>query len=192
MPFDFSPTEIPSVILVEPRVFEDRRGYFMESYRLSEFQAVGIVETFVQDNQSLSVRNTLRGLHYQVDPFAQGKLIRCLRGEIWDVAVDLRESSPSFGKWVARILSAENNRMLYVPPGFAHGFQVVSDLAEVSYKCTAEYAPQAERSIVWNDPDLAINWPVKGAIVSEKDRIAPTFEQFRKTTIQGSLPIKFN
>lgn len=173
MPFEFEPQAIPEVILVRARAFPDSRGYFMESYRLSQFAAAGIPQGFVQDNFSHSTRGVLRGLHYQKAPYAQGKLVMVLRGEIFDVAVDIRRGSPTFGRWVGVILSDENHTMLYVPEGFAHGFCVLSDEADVLYKVTAEYAPEYDRGIRWDDPDLAIPWRVAAPVLSEKDARMP-------------------
>ena len=160
MPFEFKKLEIPDVILIIPKVFEDDRGFFMETFKISDFKAYGISYEFVQDNHSKSKKGVLRGLHYQLYPKAQGKLVRCIRGRIWDVAVDIRKGSPWYGKWVAVELSEENKLMLWIPPGFAHGFVALED-AEIIYKCTAEYAPELDRGIIWNDPELAINWPVE-------------------------------
>ncbi|ARN56297.1 dTDP-4-dehydrorhamnose 3,5-epimerase [Sedimentisphaera salicampi] len=169
MPFEFKKMEIPDVILVTPRVFEDDRGYFMETYKASEFKANGIEEDFVQDNQSFSKRNVIRGLHFQKKPHAQGKLVRCLQGSIWDVAVDLRENSATYKKWAAAELTSDNKQMLYIPPGFAHGFATLSDTAIISYKCTAEYCKDADSGIRWNDPEISIAWPVEEPILSQKD-----------------------
>jgi dTDP-4-dehydrorhamnose 3,5-epimerase len=165
------PTEIADVLLVEPRVFEDDRGFFLESYNAKAFaDKANITAPFVQDNHSRSTKNVLRGLHYQIEQ-AQGKLVRAVVGAIFDVAVDIRKHSPTFGQWVGYELSAENKRMLWVPAGFAHGFLVVSDVAEVLYKTTDYYAPQHERSILWDDPDLAISWPLtEQPILSVKDK----------------------
>jgi dTDP-4-dehydrorhamnose 3,5-epimerase len=163
-------TVIPEVLIIEPRVFGDERGFFMESYNQQAFaDKAGITAHFVQDNHSRSGKNVLRGLHYQIQQ-AQGKLVRAIVGTILDVAVDIRRSSPTFGQWVSCELSAENKRMLWVPAGFAHGFLVTSDVAEVLYKATDFYAPQYERSILWNDPDLAIAWNLDGEpVLSAKD-----------------------
>jgi len=163
-------TEIPDVLIIEPRVFGDDRGFFFESYSERKWRDLTGLETrFVQDNHSLSLRGVLRGLHYQIRQ-TQGKLVRVVSGEIFDVAADIRRSSHTYGKWVAVRLSAENKRQLWVPEGFAHGFFVLSESAEVLYKATDYYAPEYERSIIWNDPDLAINWPLKGEpVVSPKD-----------------------
>lgn len=173
MPFEFKRLDIPDVILVVPKVFGDDRGFFLESYRHSEFIAGGIPGHFVQDNHSRSVKGVLRGLHYQKDPAAQGKLVRCLHGSIFDVAVDIRKASPTYGTWVSAELTGDNNHMLYVPPGFAHGFQVLSDAAEVLYKCTAEYAPAEDRGIIWNDPSIGVHWPLTDPVLSGKDRVLP-------------------
>lgn len=165
------PTEIPDVLVLEPRVFGDERGFFMETYNERSFaEKTGVVVNFVQDNHSRSSKNVLRGLHYQIQQ-AQGKLVRAVVGTIWDVAVDLRRSSPTFGQWVGCELSAENKRQFWVPPGFAHGFLVRSDMAEVLYKTTDFYAPQHERSLLWNDPELAIDWNLtEEPILSDKDK----------------------
>lgn len=168
-----TPTLIPDVVLLEPRVFSDPRGAFFESFRVDTFERVVGPNhgTFVQDNQSRSVKHVLRGLHYQIHQ-PQGKLVRVLRGEIFDVAVDIRRASPTFGSWVSTILSEENNRQLWIPEGFAHGFLVLSDVADVLYKATDYYAPQHERTLLWNDPELNISWPLDGEpIVSAKDAV---------------------
>lgn len=167
--FEFRPLTIPGLILVKPRIFRDDRGYFLETYKYADFAGVGIAETFVQDNFSRSAGNVLRGLHYQKDPSAQGKLVKCLKGAIYDVAVDLRKGSPFYGKWAAIELSEENNLMLYVSPGFAHGFLVLSESADVLYKCTKEYSPQDDRGVIWNDPDISVEWPVRNPVLSDKD-----------------------
>ncbi|MDI6890018.1 MAG: dTDP-4-dehydrorhamnose 3,5-epimerase [Thermodesulfovibrionales bacterium] len=173
MPFKFSRLEIPDVILIEPLFFEDVRGFFMEIYKYSDFARAGIKEYFLQDNYSKSAKNVLRGLHYQKDPGAQGKLVRCIKGRIFDVAVDIRKGSPTYGHWVGVEMSGDNNLMLYIPSAFAHGFVVLSDFAEVMYKCTEEYFPEDERGVIWNDPDIGINWPVEKPILSEKDSKHP-------------------
>lgn len=173
MPFTFHRLAIPAVVLVQARAFPDDRGYFLETYKRSDFVAGGISEHFVQDNCSHSVRGVLRGLHYQKDPAAQGKLVCAVRGTIFDVAVDMRQGSPTFGQWVGEELSNENQRLLYVPPGFAHGFCVLSAEAEVVYKVTAEYAPQQDRGIRWNDPAVGVAWPVREPILSPKDAALP-------------------
>lgn len=167
--FKVTATSVEGVLILEPRVFGDDRGFFLESYNRAALEALGIGAEFVQDNHSRSVRNVLRGLHYQLRP-AQGKLVRVVRGEIFDVAVDLRQSSPTFGRWTGELLSEKNKRVLWIPPGLAHGFLVVSEDADVLYKASAYYAPESEVSILWNDPTLAIAWPVAGnPIVSAKD-----------------------
>lgn len=155
----FLPTDIPDVLIIQPRVFGDERGFFLESYQAQRFAEAGIPHTFVQDNHSGSSQGILRGLHYQVRQ-AQGKLVRAVVGEIFDVAVDLRRASPTFGRWAGTRLSAANKHMLWIPPGFAHGFYVLSEWAEVLYKATDYYAPQWERSLLWNDPQLGIDWPL--------------------------------
>ena len=176
------PTSLPGVVILEPRVFGDQRGFFLESYNERAFAELGIEERFVQDNHSRSRRNVLRGLHYQIK-HPQGKLVRVVEGEIVDVAVDVRRSSPTFGRWEAVRLSGDNKRMLWIPVGFAHGFRVISESAQVLYKATDYYAPEHERTLAWNDPDLKIDWALEGdPIVSAKDqrgvalRDAETFE----------------
>jgi len=166
----FLPSEIPDVLLIEPQVFGDSRGFFMETWHAAKFAAAGLDLNFVQDNHSKSVQGTLRGLHYQIRK-PQGKLVRVISGEVFDVAVDLRKSSPFFGRWVGEILSAENKKMLWVPPGFAHGFYVLSPEAEFVYKCTELYAPEHECCIRWEDPELGIVWPLldQAPLLSAKD-----------------------
>ncbi|MFC1569492.1 dTDP-4-dehydrorhamnose 3,5-epimerase [bacterium] len=173
MPFHFQKLNIPDVILIEPKVFEDNRGYFMESYKQTDFIVNEISEHFIQDNISLSSKNVIRGLHFQTPPHAQGKLVMALQGEIFDVAVDIRQNSPTYGNWISKNLSQTNQYMLYIPPGFAHGFCVISDHAKVMYKCTAEYAPQCDQGIFWNDPAINIDWPVKNPLLSDKDLALP-------------------
>ncbi|BAY60725.1 dTDP-4-dehydrorhamnose 3,5-epimerase [Calothrix brevissima NIES-22] len=167
-----TPTEIPDLLVIEPQVFGDERGYFYESYNEKTWrEKTGIIEHFVQDNHSRSAKNILRGLHYQIQQ-PQGKLVRVVVGEVFDVAVDLRKSSPTFGQWVGTNLSAENKRQLWIPVGFAHGFLVLSEYAEFLYKTTNYYAPQHERTLLWNDPDLAIAWPIQSEpILSAKDKV---------------------
>jgi dTDP-4-dehydrorhamnose 3,5-epimerase len=174
-----TPLAIPDVLLIEPKVFGDERGFFFESYNQRAFnEATGLDVQFVQDNHSKSARNVLRGLHYQLPPKEQGKLVRAVVGEVFDVAVDIRENSPTFGKWVGEILSADNKRQMWIPPGFAHGFLVLSEHAEFLYKTTDYYAPGAERSILWNDPDVAIAWPLNGEpMLSAKDAQSPTLRR---------------
>ena len=171
-----TPTAIPDVLILEPKVFGDDRGFFYESYNQQAFQAAtGLDVTFVQDNHSKSARNVLRGLHYQVEQ-PQGKLVRVVQGEVFDVAVDIRKGSKTFGLWVGQILSAENKKQLWVPPGLAHGFVVLSDTAEFLYKTTDYYAPAHERCIAWNDPDLAIDWQMQGEpLLSAKDAAGVAF-----------------
>ncbi len=173
MPFDFRRLEIPDIILVVPEVFKDGRGFFAERYKHSDFARAGIREHFLQDNHSVSKKGVLRGLHYQRSPSAQGKLVWCIKGRIFDVAVDIRRKSPTFRRWVGIELTEENNYMVYIPPGFAHGFVVLSDSAEVIYKCTNEYSREDERGIIWNDPEINIEWPVKSPILSERDAHLP-------------------
>ena len=162
-------TDLPEVLLLEPKVFTDTRGAFFEAYNKKRLAAAGIGHEFVQDNQSISKRNVLRGLHYQIQQ-PQGKLVRVLRGEIFDVAVDCRKNSKSFGKSVHLTLSADDRKMMWIPSGFAHGFLVLSDIAEVLYKTTDFYAPEYERTLLWNDPELSIPWPCSDPLLSEKDR----------------------
>ena len=173
MAFRVERLAIPEVVLVEPEPIGDERGFFMETYKHSEFAEFDMSSPFVQDNHSRSIRGVLRGLHYQNPPWAQAKLVRVVVGEIFDVAVDIRKGSPTYGRWVAMDLSAENKRMLYIPEGFAHGFCALSDVAEVVYKVTAEYSPQHEAGVLWNDPEIGIDWPVKHPLVSPKDAQFP-------------------
>ncbi|HOT91194.1 MAG TPA: dTDP-4-dehydrorhamnose 3,5-epimerase [Anaerolineae bacterium] len=173
MPFTFTRLQIPDVILIEPRVYGDARGFFVETYKHSEFAAAGIPRVFIQHNHSHSAHGVLRGLHYQLHPMAQGKLLSVVAGEIFDVAVDIRRGSPTYGQWVGAALSAANHHLLYVPPGFAHGFCVVSDMADLLYYVTAEYSPSHERGILWNDPALGIAWPIAEPRLSSKDANAP-------------------
>ncbi|MCK4789851.1 MAG: dTDP-4-dehydrorhamnose 3,5-epimerase [Desulfobacteraceae bacterium] len=175
----FTPTNISDVILIEPEVFGDNRGFFMETWHAEKFANAGIGAQFVQDNHSKSAQGTLRGLHYQIEN-SQGKLVRVISGEVYDVAVDLRQKSPSFGRWVGKTLTAENKHMLWVPPGFAHGFYVLSENAEFVYQCTDFYAPEHERCIRWDDPDLNIDWPLpegQSPVLSEKDQKGASFKQ---------------
>ncbi|MBU0728987.1 MAG: dTDP-4-dehydrorhamnose 3,5-epimerase [Proteobacteria bacterium] len=174
----FTPTKIPDVILIEPQVFGDQRGFFMETWQEKKFAEAGIRAEIVQDNHSMSIQGTLRGLHYQIK-HSQGKLIRVISGEVFDVAVDLRKSSPTFGKWVGKTLTAANKTMMWVPPGFAHGFYVLSESAEFLYKCTDYYAPEHERTVRWDDKDLAIPWPLidgRTPTLSEKDASATNLQ----------------
>ncbi len=169
MPFTFTKLSIPDVILIEAKIFPDDRGFFMESFKESEFVKNGIDTKFVQDNYSHSSKGTLRGLHYQKDPKAQAKLVIVFQGEIFDVCVDMRKNSPTYGKWVGEILSEKNHRLLYIPEGFAHGFCVLSESADVLYKVNREYSPEDERGIIWNDPEINIAWPIDNPILHEKD-----------------------
>lgn len=172
-----TPTELPEVLLLEPKVHGDERGFFFESYNRRTLAEAGLDADFVQDNHSRSARGVLRGLHYQIE-HAQGKLVRVVAGEVFDVAVDLRRSSPRFGRWSAAMLSAENRHMMWIPPGFAHGFLVVSDAAEFLYKTTDYWYPQHERTLLWSDPALGIEWPLSGApIVAAKDAAGRTLAQ---------------
>lgn len=173
MPFEFKSLTIPGVLMITPRVLTDSRGTFMETYKQSEFAAAGISDIFVQENYSSSVQNVLRGLHYQRQPRAQSKLVRVVSGKIFDVVVDLRRDSPTSGRWVGAPLSAEARTMIYIPDWCAHGFCVMSDRAEVVYHTSNEYSPQHEAGIIWNDPALAITWPVDNPIVSERDQQWP-------------------
>ena len=177
MPFVFQSTALPGVMIIEPKVFEDSRGFFMESYKRSDYAAAGIDLDLVQENHSRSVRGTLRGLHAQREPHAQAKLVRALRGEIWDVAVDARPGSPTFKKWVGVVLSEENRRSMFVPAGYLHGFCVLSADAEVIYKTSAEYAPALEWGVRWDDSDLAIAWPVAEPLLSDRDRCWPMLKE---------------
>jgi len=176
MPFKFERLDIPDVVLIKPVVFEDDRGFFMESYKFSEFKDFGIDSIFLQDNYSKSREGVLRGLHYQLNPKAQGKIVRCIKGEIFDVAVDIRIGSPWYGKWVGILLSDENKYMVWIPPGFAHGFLALKD-AEIFYKVTSEYDASLDRGIIWNDPKIGISWGVESPILSEKDRNLPLLEE---------------
>lgn len=177
MPFKFERLRIPDVLLIEAQRLEDSRGFFAELYKKSEFSAYGIPYTFVQDNYSHSIQGVLRGLHYQKQPSAQAKLVTVLKGQIFDVAVDIRKGSPTYGEWVGLVLSAARFQMLYVPVGFAHGFCVLSKEADVLYKVTEEYAPGLDRGIVWNDPEIGIQWPLADPILSRKDADLPLFSE---------------
>lgn len=171
-----TPTALPEVLLVEPRVFRDARGFFLESFNVRTYAQAGLPGTFVQDNHSRSQRGTLRGLHAQARQ-PQGKLVRVVEGEVFDVAVDVRRSSATFGQWVGVTLNADNFLQLYVPPGFAHGFCVVSDYAEFEYKCTDYYHPQSEVAIAWNDPQIGVEWPVDTPLLSERDAAALSLDE---------------
>jgi dTDP-4-dehydrorhamnose 3,5-epimerase len=181
MPFTFTKAPIEGLVIIEPRAFPDERGFFMESYKQSDFEKAGVLGPFVQDNHSRSKRGVLRGLHFQRPPYAQGKLVRVSRGCAWDVAVDLREGSPTFGKYFALELSESNRLMFWIPAGFAHGFLALEDDTELQYKCTAEYNTESDGGLRWNDPDIAIAWPDIGIppIVSSKDAALPLLREVR-------------
>lgn len=174
-----TPLAIPDIILLEPHVFGDERGFFFESFNQKAFEeTTGLSPNFIQDNHSKSTKGVLRGLHYQLPPKAQGKLVRVIQGEVFDVAVDIRKSSPTVGQWVGEILSADNKKQLWISEGFAHGFLTLSEIAEVLYKTTDDYAPEAERCIRWDDPSIGIKWPNIGSIiVSEKDELGYAFSK---------------
>lgn len=176
MTFTFTRLEIPDVILVEPKIFLDNRGFFYESFKESDFLSYGITDKFIQDNFSHSVKGVIRGLHYQNPPRSQAKLVTVIKGKIFDVAIDIRKKSPTYGKWISEILSEENHRLLYVPEGFAHGFCVLSEQADVSYKINNEYSPQHEQGIIWNDQTLNISWPIEKPIISNKDQQLSSLE----------------
>lgn len=183
MPFTFERLDIPALVLVRARLFTDERGAFLETYRASEFADAGITERFVQDNSSMSARGVIRGLHMQTAPSAQGKLVRVERGAAFDVAVDLRLGSWTYGRWVGMLLSATEHNALYIPSGFAHGFQALENDTRLAYKCTAEYDPGAERGIRFDDPELGIAWPLPHPTVSAKDARLPTFTEFRAANL---------
>ncbi len=176
-------TELPGVLIVDPDVFGDARGFFMESWNGARYEEHGIPDRFVQDNLSFSTHGVLRGLHFQ-NPHPQGKLVSVLRGEVFDVAVDIRAGSPTFGEWTGTTLSASNRRQLYIPPGFAHGFVVTGEAALFFYKCTDYYAPASEGTVLWNDPDIGIEWPIAEPSLSEKDRAASRLREMP----EGTLP----
>jgi len=177
MPFSFSETELPGLVIVTPRVFPDDRGFFIETYKESDFRKAGIAERFVQDNHSRSSKGTLRGLHFQRSPYAQGKLVRASRGRLWDVAVDLRPDSPTYRRWLGVELSEDNRVMFYIPAGFAHGFVALEDGTELQYKCTAEYDAASDGGVRWDDPELAIRWPITDVLVSAKDAALPYLKE---------------
>lgn len=180
MPFNFVETPIKDLLIIEPRVFADGRGFFMETYKKSDFAATGITEEFVQDNHSFSSKGVLRGIHFQTGSSAQGKLVRVIKGAVWDVAVDLRPSSSTFGKWYGVELTGENNTMFYVPPGFGHGFVTLKDNTHFLYKCTNEYDPSCDSGIIWNDSDINIEWPLTvGLTFSDKDLVLQSFKSFK-------------
>ena len=177
MPFEFEKQKIKEVILITPKVFGDSRGFFMETYKKTDFEANGIIGEFNQDNHSKSSKGVLRGLHYQKEPFEQAKIVRCIKGKIFDVAVDIRKKSSTFGKYVKVKLSEDNKKMLYIPKGFAHGFVALSDEVEIVYKTQGEYNPDADRGIIWNDKDININWEIDfEPILSDKDKNHPNLK----------------
>lgn len=177
MPFDFTPLEIPDVVLVRAIRRGDGRGFFAETYRKSSFERGGIHHPFVQDNFARSGPGVVRGLHYQLPPHPQGKLVQVVRGAVLDVVVDLRRASASYGRWLARELSAERSELLWVPPGFAHGYAVLGDGADLVYRSTAEYRPELDRGIRWDDPDLGVEWPYADPVLSDRDRDLPSFRE---------------
>lgn len=173
-----SKTILEGLLIIQPTVFEDSRGYFFESFRIDTLRNQGVELNFVQDNESKSDKNVLRGLHFQNPPYEQGKLVRVVKGSVFDVAIDIRKGSPTYGQWVSQILTEENKTMIWVPPGFAHGFLTLEDNTIFQYKCTAYYNKSSEGSIRWDDPDLNINWNVDNPIVSDKDNLAPLLNKF--------------
>jgi len=182
MPFEFKNTPLEGVKIIQPRIFSDERGFFMESYKESEFSNAGITLPFVQDNHSFSSKGVLRGIHFQKPPYAQGKLVRVVKGAVWDVAVDLLPGSETFGKWFALELTEENNTMLYIPPGYGHAFLVLRDNTHFLYKCTAEYNRESDGGVLWNDPQINIKWPLENGIspvVSEKDAALPLLKDIK-------------
>jgi dTDP-4-dehydrorhamnose 3,5-epimerase len=172
-------TTIPGLLIIQPDIFKDARGYFFESYNKEKFKQIGIDTDFLQDNQSMSAKGTLRGLHFQNPPFAQGKLLSVIKGSVMDVAVDIRKHSECYGKYFSIVLSEENKTMFWVPPGFAHGFVALEDNTIFSYKCTQVYSKSSEGSLRWNDPDLNIDWNIEGPLISEKDKLAPYFAELK-------------
>lgn len=185
MPFRFSPLEIPEIVLIERTAISDDRGFFEELYQSSAFAVHGIRDQFVQDNYSRSRRGVLRGLHFQKRPRGQAKLVLALRGEVFDVVVDIRRGSPTYGKWVGLVLSGENRRILYIPAGFAHGFCVLSDEADVMYKVTVEYTAELDRGIAWDDSDIGIEWPVRDPVLSAKDAGLPRLVEVDNNFVYG-------
>ena len=179
---EFIQTELPEVIIVKPTIFTDHRGFFMESYHIDKYTKGGISCKFVQDNHAKSVKNSLRGLHFQLN-HPQGKLLRCLQGRIFDVAVDIRDDSSNYGKWVGVELSCKNKYQLFIPPGFAHGYCVLSQTAEIAYKCSEIYHPEDDRGIIWNDPEVDIKWPIVNPILSDKDKSLPLLSHLKKDTL---------
>jgi len=183
----FTACPLEGVVVIEPDVYRDPRGFFLETYHAGKYRANGVPVAFVQDNHSLSVRGTLRGLHLQLRK-PQGKLVRVIQGEIWDVAVDVRPESPTFKRWCGVVLSAENFKQMYIPPGYAHGFCVVSETAQVEYKCTELYDPADERGIAYDDPELAVEWPVSDPLLSKRDLANPTLAGFLAATRHSAAP----
>lgn len=182
MPFEFKKYDIDGVMLVIPKVFNDERGFFLERYKKSEFKANGIDVEFNQDNHSKSTKGVLRGLHFQAFPKEQAKLVSCIKGEILDVSVDIRKNSPTFGKWISEKLTEENKHMLYIPAGFAHGFVVLSDEAELLYKASNEFSKEHDRGVLWNDPDINVNWGIDfEPILSEKDKNQPRLKEIKNS-----------
>ena len=180
MPFEFKKLKIKEVQLIIPQVFGDERGFFLETYKKSDFVSNGINDAFNQDNHSKSTKGVLRGLHFQAFPKAQAKIVRCVRGEIFDVSVDLRKDSPTFSQWVGEILSEDNKHMLYIPEGFAHGFVVLSDVAEIVYKASSEYSKEHDRGVAWNDPDINISWNINFTpVLSDKDKNQPYLKDIK-------------
>ncbi|HPE63737.1 MAG TPA: dTDP-4-dehydrorhamnose 3,5-epimerase [Methanothrix sp.] len=180
MSFEFKRLEIPETVLIQTKVFEDDRGFFLEIYKKDEMENFGIKGDFVQDNHSRSKRGVLRGLHFQKEPYAQAKLVRCIRGEIYDVVVDLRRNSQTFSRYLGLVLSEENRHQLYVPRGCAHGFLALSEVAEVVYKVDNVYSPKSEGGLIWNDPDVDVTWPIDDLIISERDRLWPTLKEMEE------------
>jgi dTDP-4-dehydrorhamnose 3,5-epimerase len=177
MPFTFRKTEIDGIVVIDPQLYGDQRGFFLEIYRESDFREWGIADVFVQDNHSFSVKGVIRGLHYQIPPRAQAKLIYVVQGSVWDVAVDVRRGSPTFAKFVSEELSDENRRMMYIPEGFAHGFCALSDSVHIIYKCTREFSPEHDSGIRWDDEEIGIDWPTDVPILSERDRNLPSLRE---------------
>ncbi len=188
MSFKINATEIPEVLLVKPEVFADNRGFFLETFHSEKYVEKGIDKTFVQDNHSRSSKSTLRGLHYQL-PNPQGKLVYAVTGKIFDVVADIRKGSPTFGKWVGVVLSEENKFQLYVPEGFAHGFCVLSDTADVIYKCTSVYSPGDDRGVNWSDKTINVNWPVKAPLLSDKDKNLPNLTDIPENGFPQYFPV---
>jgi len=180
MPFEFKRLEIPEAILIKPKVFEDDRGFFLETYKKEDMEKIGIKAEFVQDNHSRSERGVIRGLHFQKEPYAQAKIVRCIRGIIYDVMVDLRKNSSTFSRYLGLVLSEDNKDQLYVPRGCAHGFLVLSDVAEVVYKVDNGYAPEYEGGLIWSDPDVDVSWPLDDLIISKRDRLWPTLKDLAR------------